>query len=245
MNNINKGYLTYSQSDPDLDIRSNRKVGKGGLCFLWKKELDNRISVLKLSNPFIIGIQLQIEMNTYAYIFQSYLPCSKYSVTCYEQCLEDIENVINSYCSKGHILLMGDVNAELPSNSCNISHFTLDKRGTMLCKLLSRFDLIPANCLPLCLGPDCTNVPYSRGRETLLDYVFVEENCMHNIFSCSILDDDATVLSTHRPVLFTLRFCKSLNDDRGHFKNPMNINWKHVNESVKCCTLYSDFAEQF
>ena len=101
----------------------------------------------------------------------------------------------------------------------------------MLCKLLSRFDLIPANCLPLCLGPDCTNVPYSRGRETLLDYIFLEENCMHNIFSCSILDDDATVVSTHRPVLCTLRFCKSLNDDRGHFKNPMNINWKHVKES--------------
>jgi len=37
MNNINKDYLTFSQSDPDLDICSNRNVGKGGLCFLWKK----------------------------------------------------------------------------------------------------------------------------------------------------------------------------------------------------------------
>jgi len=85
--------------------------------------------------------------------------------------------------------------------------------------------------ISLLLGPDCTNVPYSRGRETLLDYIFEEENCMHNIFSCSILDDDAIVVSTHRPVLCTLRFCKSLNDDRVHFKNPMNFNWKHFKES--------------
>ena len=97
--------------------------------------------------------------------------------------------------------------------------------------------------LIVCLGPDCTNVPYLRGRETLLGYIFVKENYMHNILSWSILDDDATVVSTHRPVLCTLGLCKFLNDDRGYIKNPMNINWKHVKESnVVRYTQF--FAEQ-
>ena len=85
---------------------------------------------------------------------------------------------------------------------------------------------------------------HTRVVEKHLNYIFVEENCMHNIFSCFILDHDATVVSTHRPVLSTLRLCKSLNDDRGHFKNPMNFNWKHVKESnVVRYTQF--FAEQY
>ena len=135
-----------------------------------------------MQQPKGLGIKLKIATRKYAFIFQMYLPCSNYSTSYNEHCVETVENVVCSYSAQGSVFLLGDFNSELPGKNCNIANFSLDMRGRILSNLLSEFDLIPVNCLPLCFGAEFTNVPYSYGRETLIDYICVEEINIQNVF---------------------------------------------------------------
>ena len=57
LGSIQNKYDFHAMADADLDMVSNRKVGKGGLCLLWKKSLSNKIAPLTLNCKTIIGIQ--------------------------------------------------------------------------------------------------------------------------------------------------------------------------------------------
>ncbi|MES9882676.1 MAG: hypothetical protein ABW185_17555, partial [Sedimenticola sp.] len=41
---IDVNYCCYARSDFDLGLPGVRRVGKGGVCLLWKKEFDRRVT---------------------------------------------------------------------------------------------------------------------------------------------------------------------------------------------------------
>ena len=94
LNSINNKYTYYAMSDPDLDYISNRKVGKGGLCIMWKKSLSSRVSTLTLNCNSIIGVQFMYSPGCYYYIFQVYMPCKNHPIREYKRSLAEIENTL-------------------------------------------------------------------------------------------------------------------------------------------------------
>jgi len=58
--NIKSNYTSYALAVPDLELLSRRKVGKGGVAFLWKKSLYQytRISPFVLNTDKIFGVHI-------------------------------------------------------------------------------------------------------------------------------------------------------------------------------------------
>ena len=44
---------------------SRRKVGKGGVALIWRKELDKYVSLLNIEDDRLIGIEYQVTKGCY------------------------------------------------------------------------------------------------------------------------------------------------------------------------------------
>ena len=231
MNSIHGNYTSMSISDSDLDLPSKRKVGKGGICLLWKKCLNNKITDLQLNKKNIIGLKLNMSSKQHVFIFQVYMPCSNYSNSVFKTCLDEIENVLFEYAGKGNVVTMGDFNCQLPSKS-KLVDFIMDTRGRLLCDVMSALNIVPLNCLPFCTGPAYTNVPYNRNyKQTLIDYIFVPESLIPNVQHVTVHDDKCVDCSTHRPISCSIAIHnEGLKCSLGSFKK---IQWKDVKTADK------------
>ena len=81
INNMDNMYSSLATSDIDLLLPSARRVGKGGVCLLWHKKLNNLITPISCNNDRIIGIQIQLSEHKFVYVFQVYLPSCNHIMT--------------------------------------------------------------------------------------------------------------------------------------------------------------------
>ena len=236
---INNKYTSFAISDPDLDLPSNRRVGKGGVGIMWKKQLSHMISPLEIKSQYIMGVVLTLNPDVRIYVFQVYIPCKNHIMAKYRLSIEEVENVLSIYREKGKLVIMGDFNTELPSRSEVADRFSFDTRGKLLTDSLLFFDIVPVNTLEFCQGAEYSNVPYNCARETLIDYIFIQRSEICDVSSCQILDDNALNVSTHRPIICSIRY------NHGHEMNKSppcsSINWRNV----KQCSIdnYKKFIE--
>ena len=107
LNSIDNMYCSYAVSDFSLLMPSKRKVGKGGVCFLWKRTLNSMITPIDVQDDRIIGIQILLNPDHIVYIFQVYLPCSNHGVDTFKNYIDQIENLIFSYSEKGMFIISG------------------------------------------------------------------------------------------------------------------------------------------
>jgi exonuclease III len=147
---LHTNYISHSTSDPDLFLPSNRRVGKGGLAFLWKKQLNGRITPLDIRSRYIIGIEIMIDPDQYLYLLQVYLPCKNHVSEIYRNCLEELESLFCQYNSNGIVIIMGDFNTELPSRYQN--HCKMDRRGVDLVQFMLKYNLVAVDTLPYAVG---------------------------------------------------------------------------------------------
>ena len=225
LGSIHNQYDYHAIADPDLALVCNRKVGKGGLCLLWKKSLSNKIAPLTLNCKSIVGIQYKYKPGCYYFVFQVYAPCSNHSLRDYKTSLEEIENILHYYGNCGTVILMGDFNGELPQwNSLNTTN--LNTRSKLLCQLNDRLNLVPVNCLPFCEGPKFSNVPYNGTRETLIDYIFIPQDNMIMVDYCSVHDDHSINVSTHRPISCGVQHI--FQNDEPCLQQSKGVIWKNV-----------------
>ena len=113
INNMDNMYSSIATSDTDLLIPSSRRVGKGGVCLLWHKKLDNLITQITCDSDRIIGIQIQFSENIFIFIFQVYLPSSNHSVAKYNDVVFQLKIIVSQYNDKGIVMVMGDMNIDI------------------------------------------------------------------------------------------------------------------------------------
>ena len=89
---IDNMYISHAVSDLDLCEPSNRKVGKGGVCILWKRTLDKIINPLLIDDDRIVGIQIQVSPDELVHIFQVYLSCSNHRIRSFRDYIDKLEN---------------------------------------------------------------------------------------------------------------------------------------------------------
>jgi hypothetical protein len=158
LDNINNIYISFSVSNPDLDMPSLRRMGKGGLAMLWPKKWNSHITSLDIVSKYFIGIQIMIKPKTYIILLQIYMPCGNHPMHVYRNCLEEQENIICMYIDKGTLIVMGDYNTELKSDRIT-STIPQSPRSAPLLALLRKYNLQTINTLKSCRGAKNSNVP--------------------------------------------------------------------------------------
>jgi hypothetical protein len=166
---------------------------------MWRKEINHMIAPLDLNSEQCIGIQIMTSPETYVYLIQVYLPCKNHSMMSYSTYVEELENVICKFISKGTVIILGDFNTELPS--VRSSDTVIDSRGVKLLDITSNYNLTSLTTSSMCQGCIYSNVPYNSCRETLIDHIFVPEWSLQNFIQCEIIEDNSLCVSTHRPIV--------------------------------------------
>ena len=169
INNMDNMYNSISVSDTDLCLPSSRRVGKGGVCLLWHKRIDNLVTPIPCESDRIIGIQLQITEHNFVFVFQVYLPSSNHSVAKYQEVLFNLENIVSQYNNKGIVMIIGDMNIDISAKGKKFQN----ARCISLFNFVSQYNLIPVNLLDICTGKDHSNVNYNGGIESMIDYIFL------------------------------------------------------------------------
>ncbi|XP_053383874.1 uncharacterized protein LOC128550036 [Mercenaria mercenaria] len=223
LNSIDANYDSHGSFDRDLTILGRRKVGKCGVCLLWKKQYSEIISRLTLDNEDrIIGIQVKTNPNNFLFVFQVYPPCSNHSIDLYRDYIDKIEDLLSMYAEKGTVILVGDFNSDISESS---------SRSKYLCSLLQRLNLSSVNSQSICKGAKYTNVNYNGASESLIDHVLLPVEKVDLVTRCEILEDNALNVSSHRAIV-----C-SLHVQMCYLQTPPCpvhvINWKKVSETQK------------
>ena len=109
-------------SDSDLELLGRRRVGKGGVALLWHNRIYHIFTPLSFKDDRINGLQLEISPLNYVYLFQVYLPCSNYQMASFYDYLDKLSNLLGSYSDKGTVIIMGDLNTNILSNSSRIKN---------------------------------------------------------------------------------------------------------------------------
>ena len=132
----------------------------------------------------------------------------------------DVQALFSHYCKVGTVLITGDLNAQLVTDS----RLSQNPKSKLLSLFINRNGLVPAHSL---FGSNAyTYVP----TRSILDYVLVERAASHIITDYSVAKPEEVLTSDHLPVLFQLSFGgERLNI--GPRTKPRNINWLKCNDS--------------
>ncbi|MES9884072.1 MAG: reverse transcriptase family protein [Sedimenticola sp.] len=227
MNGINSNYISIAKSDSDLSTPSCRRIGKGGVGLLWKRQYDACITPIDIDDDRIIGIQFEVSKSVYMYIFQIYLPCSNHPISTYRDYLDSIHALVCMYKERGVVIMMGDYNAHL-NGSCFIK--PLDSRGRDLSNFLVVNNLVSVNTLDVCVGAESTFVSYDESYESLIDHIVIGAERLDTVVKCQILDDSALNVSRHRPVLCVVSLpAPSMSDLNSDGSSPQT-NWNKASD---------------
>ncbi|WAR25770.1 hypothetical protein MAR_011474, partial [Mya arenaria] len=145
--------------------------------------------------------------DAYIFVIQVYVPCKNHPMSVYNGYLEELENIAFKYNDKGTLIILGDFNTELPSERC--INTILGSRGAQLLDIANRHNLKSLNTMSFCQGSKFSNVPFNTNRETLIDHIFVSKMALDCFTYCEILEDHATNVSTHRPIICKLSIPKN------------------------------------
>lgn len=228
LNSIDNMYYSHAVSDFSLTLPSNRRVGKGGVCLLWKRTLNDIIIPLDVDDDRIIGIEVKTSPSTLLYIFQVYIPCVNHGNNVFKRYMEKVENLFYSYSQKGMVIVMGDFNAEL-----NIRN----QRNAYFAESLRRNNILSVN--GTMLNSTYTNISYNGGVGSLIDHILLASEKFDLIVDCYIPDDNALNVSSHYPVFCTVRLPNFNCNNHNKSERMARINWSKITrEQINDYQLY-------
>ena len=104
-------------NDPLLPVSMPR--GYGGVAVIWRKEIDHIIRPLEDGSDKIQCIEIHENKNSRLQVISVYLPAkeSKNHVTEFQECIDEIYELIQKYGNIHKILIEGDLNEDLNNAS--------------------------------------------------------------------------------------------------------------------------------
>ena len=109
------------------------------------------------------------------------------------------------------------------------------------------------NTLPSCQGASSTFVSYDGAYSTLIDHILVPVELLDIFSSCTVLDDNALNVSSHRPIVCNMRLPLADQTDCRHSSVTFPIKWRKLDNShiekykntleESCSTLYGEISK--
>ena len=197
MGSIEPLYDHITQCDDDFSTYNNIKCGKGGVSILYRKTLNFNIRAMdEIADPRIVGVEITCQSETKIFAFSIYLPSANYPNEIYEDYINTLQAICESYSDVGLVILLGDMNGEVQMDLTTKISF----RDKTLSKFVHSNNLTPLTLSTLRQGPNFTYIT----EEKMIDHVFVFDKDKSLIHSIEILQDDVFCVSDHLPILTTI-----------------------------------------
>ena len=186
------GFSTFLKSVDDDDplLPTCRPRGKGGVGFLWTKDLDSVIEVVHDGDSRMIVLLLHVQ-DCPVCMINVYMPCRglNNSESDFRDTLDQIQEVINKYCHAYRIVLMGDLNASLTREDPS----SRDKVLRKFCE---------SQCLSLCDNyPSVNTFIHPNGKsKSQIDYILCMGDPGDSLVNNVQVYQDPLNTSTHLPV---------------------------------------------
>ena len=174
------------------------RIGKGGIGFVWKKKLNDKIEIIDADDDRITILKLSLTHESY-YFIQTYLPTSSYSHVLFTGYVDKIIDLHSMFSNSEQVIILGDFNACCANDNVNIK-----PRDTYLLNAVLSVNMKILTDCDTCTGPRFSFVPYGSGKSTLIDHIIVPESLCTNVNSCRIVDDSPLNVSRHHPLIMTM-----------------------------------------
>ena len=115
------------------------KRGQGGVALFWKKQLCGVSAISDIIHDRFCGIRLETRGGLILNIFSIYLPAAG-SPEGYDECLDDLAEVIESRELGSLSIICGDANGDLGHLAGGRSDRDPSPRGKCLSVFMSRYD---------------------------------------------------------------------------------------------------------
>jgi endonuclease/exonuclease/phosphatase family metal-dependent hydrolase len=175
----------------DLLLPVSMPRGYGGVTVIWRKEIDHIIRPLEDGSEKLQCIEIHGNKNSRLQVISVYLPAkeSKNHVTEFQECIDEIYELIQKYGNIHKILIEGDLNVDLNNASGS-------KRNNYLREFINEGKLKFNNT--------STTFTNANGKEcSEIDYF------LHNLSTSSnkeVLDSITSNTSDHYPIRMEFKF---------------------------------------
>lgn len=169
MDTIDSNYKHYTVCNNDHDMFGSMRCGKAGVSIFYKKSLTfNVIPLEEVQDDRVIGIEMYSSNNSKLFMFCVYMPPANYPNTDYDEYVNMLHAIINSYADVGTVIILGDMNGENVDFSTNKNPSYRDK---CLSKLMYDNDMMSLVYSPNRIGPAYTYLTM----EKMLDHVIIHD----------------------------------------------------------------------
>ena len=228
LNTFNKDYTSHVVVNKDIRTLNSRRIGKGGVAFLWKNDLSSQIEVIDTDDDRLAMIKV-ILPETSLFFIQVYLPTSSYSLDYFIERVDKIFDLYNMHCCDEHVVIMGDFNARITNDTRN-----MNTRDQYLLNAINLYNFRIMTNTNSCRGPRFTFTPYGPGSNTFIDHVVVSELLYSEVNSCCVLEDAPLNVSRHFPIVLSLNITRTFTNYHTHQCYQRSIfNWK-IDSEIEC-----------
>lgn len=201
LDSVNHDFIKWGKCSAELNPDSISRRGKGGLAFLWRKNLHLCCEVLEdLSCDRMAVLNIRSPNGEQIYLIGVYLPTTSEPASRYRRCLDLLEDTIYQLCERGTVIVVGDFNAHIGKSGGPRSFLQTNSRGREIGKLMEYFEFLSVNSQWFCKGSIETFYSNGGTTKTTVDHIFFPKDKIQHVIGCSVLDECSSNLSYHQPI---------------------------------------------
>ena len=144
----------------------------------------------------IVAVQLTVSNSAKISIIGAYFPTTDNSLNIYKEYLCELENVV--YARSGPVVIIGDFNAHIGKVYSNRANCQTNPQGHLLLDMIDRTGHYAVSLSDLSRGP--THAFSSGGRNTTVDFCFIDFWAAHLVLECEVLSRHPLNLFDHLPL---------------------------------------------
>ena len=185
----------------------NQQRRHGGLAIMWRKNIGYAMKVLKLpmQSDRIMVISVNIPDRLPLFIINVYCPTTNATINNYNDVIDDLQVLYDTYKDEGIVILCGDLNAQLGVEAGPRGNCPQSIRGKCLVRYLDHNNVYSLVTEGTCTGPVCTYWPDDDHKSpTQIDHFIINREHKDIVINCSVSDDDSANTSDHVPIHLTI-----------------------------------------
>ncbi|XP_060074851.1 uncharacterized protein LOC132554540 [Ylistrum balloti] len=202
LNSIDANLKAYGVSDKRIPVEPENRIcnrGYGGLAILWRNQL-NVCPVLSDGSDRVLCCSVQLHNKSCVFVIGVLLPSTNVPLCEYRETLEYISDLYDKFSDQGHVIVVGDFNAQIGKRFGEKNRVNPNERGRLLESFIDEKSLISVNSQAWAKGGLSTFVS-KDGHEFLIDHAMVKSTKVDCVSECIILDDNYLNASDHLPII--------------------------------------------